>query len=128
MSAGCEQMPRHGMSRSVWSAGSLLPFLGGHWASDSASKLDALQTLRAIRLRLCRAIRQEILSGAQPHLLICAIAVRRRMRIFTTDTDFNEFAKHLIGRLRRKGRPELERLKRRLEQVNTKNHNAEVEA
>ena len=28
-------------------------------------------------------------------LLICAVAVRHGMRIFTTDTDFDQFAKHL---------------------------------
>jgi len=39
--------------------------------------------------------RSKGVQGTATDLLICAVAVRRRMRIFTTDTDFNEFAKHL---------------------------------
>jgi hypothetical protein len=35
------------------------------------------------------------LQGTSTDLLICAVAVRRRMRIFTTDTDFTRFAKYL---------------------------------
>ena len=34
-------------------------------------------------------------QGTSTDLLICAVAVRHGMRIFTTDTDFLEFAKHL---------------------------------
>ncbi len=34
-------------------------------------------------------------QGTSTDLLICAVAVRHGMRIFTTDTDFDEFAKHL---------------------------------
>jgi predicted nucleic acid-binding protein len=33
-------------------------------------------------------------QGTATDLLICAVAVRHGMRIFTTDTDFVEFAKH----------------------------------
>ena len=39
--------------------------------------------------------RSKGVQGTATDLLICAIAVRHGMRIFTTDTDFNEFAKHL---------------------------------
>lgn len=35
------------------------------------------------------------LQGTPTDLLICAVAVRHRMRIFTTDTDFTRFAKYL---------------------------------
>lgn len=34
-------------------------------------------------------------QGTATDLLICAVAVRHGMRILTTDTDFDEFAKHL---------------------------------
>ena len=43
----------HRTARSVWSAWSLLPLSNRPTPYDSASKLDALQTLRAVRLRLC---------------------------------------------------------------------------
>ena len=55
--AGYEQTRRCGRPRSVWSAWSLLPLLDGLRASDSASKLDALHTLRAVRLRIGRLSR-----------------------------------------------------------------------
>ena len=41
---------------------------------------------------LCRS---KGVQGTSTDLLICAVAVRHRMRIFTTDTDFDGFAKHL---------------------------------
>jgi len=34
-------------------------------------------------------------QGTSTDLLICAVAIRHGMRIFTTDSDFNTFAKHL---------------------------------
>jgi hypothetical protein len=40
---------RNRTARSVWGARSLLPLFGQPAASDSASKLDALYTLREIR-------------------------------------------------------------------------------
>src|ERR1017187_1476305 len=46
---------RNRTARSVWSAWSLLPLSNRPTPYDTASKLDALQTLRAIRLRLGRA-------------------------------------------------------------------------
>jgi predicted nucleic acid-binding protein len=39
--------------------------------------------------------RSKGVQGTSTDLLICAVAVRHRMRIFTTDPDFVEFAKHL---------------------------------
>ena len=39
--------------------------------------------------------RSKGVQGTATDLLICAVAVRHGMRIFTTDKDFNEFAKHL---------------------------------
>ena len=39
--------------------------------------------------------RSKGIQGTATDLLICAVAVRHGMRIFTTDTDFAEFAKHL---------------------------------
>lgn len=41
---------------------------------------------------LCRG---KGVQGTATDLLICAVAVRHRLRIFTTDTDFDGFAKHL---------------------------------
>lgn len=41
---------------------------------------------------LCR--RQGI-QGTGPDFLICAVAVRHGLRVFTTDTDFARFAKHI---------------------------------
>ena len=41
---------------------------------------------------LCR--RQGV-QGTATDLLICAIAVRHELRIFTTDTDFDRYARHL---------------------------------
>ena len=39
--------------------------------------------------------RRKGVQGTATDLLICAVAVRHGMRVFTTDTDFAEFAKHL---------------------------------
>ncbi len=39
--------------------------------------------------------RSEGVQGTSTDLLICAVAVRHRMRIFTTDTDFDRFAKYV---------------------------------
>jgi predicted nucleic acid-binding protein len=39
--------------------------------------------------------RSKGIQGTSTDLLICAVAVRHRMRIFTTDTDFDRFAKFL---------------------------------
>jgi len=41
---------------------------------------------------LCRA---KGVQGTATDLLICAAAARHRMRIFTTDSDFAAFAKHI---------------------------------
>lgn len=41
---------------------------------------------------LCR---RHGVQGTATDLLICAVAVRRGMRIFTADTDFDFYAKHL---------------------------------
>jgi hypothetical protein len=53
--SSCEGFCGRTATRSVWSAWSLLPLSNRPTPCDSASKLDALQTLRAIRLRLGRA-------------------------------------------------------------------------
>ena len=37
--------------------------------------------------------------GATVDFLLCAVAVRRRLEIFTTDADFHNYAKHLPFRL-----------------------------
>ena len=39
--------------------------------------------------------RSKGVQGTATDLLICAVAVRHRMQIFTTDTDFDDFARHL---------------------------------
>jgi predicted nucleic acid-binding protein len=52
------------------------------------------------------ACRRHGVQGTATDLLICAVAVRHGMRIFTTDTDFEDFAKHLpitLHRERRRG-------------------------
>jgi len=41
---------------------------------------------------LCR---RHGVQGTAIDLLICAVAVRHHLRIFTTDTDFESYAKHL---------------------------------
>jgi predicted nucleic acid-binding protein len=48
--------------------------------------------LAASYYNLCR---QRGLQGTGTDLLICAAAVRRGLKIFTTDTDFDSFATHL---------------------------------
>ena len=44
---------------------------------------------------LYNTCRSKGVQGTSTDLLICAVAARHRMRIFTTDSDFDEFAKHL---------------------------------
>ena len=44
---------------------------------------------------LYNVCRSKGVQGTATDLLICAVAVRHRMRIFTTDTDFDAFARHL---------------------------------
>ena len=39
--------------------------------------------------------RSKGIQGTSTDLLICAVAVRYGLRVFTTDTDFDSFAKHL---------------------------------
>jgi predicted nucleic acid-binding protein len=46
----------------------------------------------AIYYNLCRA---KGVQGTSTDLLICAVAVRHQMSIFTTDRDFEGFAKHI---------------------------------
>ncbi len=41
---------------------------------------------------LCR---NQGVQGTSTDLLICAAAVRRKLKIFTTDSDFDSFARHL---------------------------------
>ena len=40
-------------------------------------------------------------TGSNVDFLICAVAIRRHLEIFTTDTDFRHYAKHLPLRLHR---------------------------
>ena len=40
-------------------------------------------------------LRQRGLQGTGTDLLICAVAVRHGLKIFTTDTDFPAYAKHI---------------------------------
>ena len=44
-------------------------------------------------------LRQRGLQGTGTDLLICAVAVRRNLKIFTTDAAFAAFAKHIPIRL-----------------------------
>jgi predicted nucleic acid-binding protein len=46
-------------------------------------------------------LRQRGLQSTGTDLLICAVAVRRDLKIFTTDTDFAAYAKHIPIRLHR---------------------------
>jgi predicted nucleic acid-binding protein len=46
-------------------------------------------------------LRQRGLQGTGTDLLICAVAVRHGLKIFTTDTDFAAYAKHLPIKLHR---------------------------
>ena len=41
------------------------------------------------------------IQGTATDLLICAVSVRHRLKILTTDTDFNFYAQHLPINLRR---------------------------
>ena len=65
--------------------------------------LDAEDDENAARYyNLCRG---KGVQGTATDLLICAVAVRRGLKIFTTDSDFDEFAKVLpisLHRLRRR--------------------------
>ena len=114
-------------------------FLRRHRPADDPICAEVAKLVRADAIQMLGPIRQELLSGAQPHerfdqlkeylrfypnlatdeeddenaaslynvcrshgvqgtatdLLICAAAIRYRMRIFTTDTDFDSFARHL---------------------------------
>src|SRR6266542_1060163 len=61
--ASCEAFPRScGLAKRMECVELAPAFLRGWW-SDSASKLNALRTLRAIRLRLCRCVRFPALAG-----------------------------------------------------------------
>ncbi len=46
-------------------------------------------------------LRQRGLQGTGTDLLICAVAVRRGLKIFTTDTDFAAYARHIPIKLHR---------------------------
>lgn len=46
-------------------------------------------------------LRQRGLQGTGTDLLICAVAVRHGLKIFTTDTDFAAYAKHIPIKLHR---------------------------
>ena len=46
-------------------------------------------------------LRQRGLQGTGTDLLICAVAVRRGLKIFTTDTGFAAYAKHIPIKLHR---------------------------
>src|SRR5260370_6539349 len=73
---GFIEVLRLAAARSVWSARSLLPPSERAAPANSASKLDALQTLRAVRLRFCRAAlmvrrggsARRVLGGGPPPL------------------------------------------------------------
>ena len=45
--------------------------------------------------RFFNVCRTKGLQGSNTDFLICAVAVRNRVAIYTTDKDFNQFAKHL---------------------------------
>jgi hypothetical protein len=45
--------------------------------------------------RFCNECRGKGVQGSNSDFLICAVAVRHRLAIFTTDKDFALFAKHL---------------------------------
>jgi predicted nucleic acid-binding protein len=59
---------------------------------------EADDELAASYYNLCR---QRGLQCTGTDLLICAAAVRRGLKIFTTDSDFDSFAKHLPIKLHR---------------------------
>jgi predicted nucleic acid-binding protein len=46
-------------------------------------------------------LRQRGVTGTGPDLLICAAAVRHGLKIFTTDTDFDAYARHIPIKLHR---------------------------
>jgi predicted nucleic acid-binding protein len=45
--------------------------------------------------------RQHGIQGTAIDLLICAAAIRHSMKVFTTDTDFDQYANHLPVKLHR---------------------------
>jgi predicted nucleic acid-binding protein len=45
--------------------------------------------------KFCNACRRKGIQGSNTDFLICAVAVRRKLSIYTTDKDFPLFAKHL---------------------------------
>lgn len=51
--------------------------------------------------RACNHCRARGVAGSAVDFLICAAAIRRDWRIFTTDADFHRYAKHLPLRLHR---------------------------
>jgi len=120
-------------------------FLRRSKASPGPVAQEVARLVRADAVQLLGAIRQELLSGAQPSerfeqlrnylrfypnlpldeedderaagyynrlrqrgvagtgtdLLICAVAVRHGLQIFTTDTDFGAYAQHIPIKLHR---------------------------
>jgi predicted nucleic acid-binding protein len=51
--------------------------------------------------RYYNRLRQSGLQSAATDLLICPVAVRRGLKVFTTDTDFDAYAKHIPIKLHR---------------------------
>ncbi len=49
--------------------------------------------------RCFNVCRRAGITGSTVDFLLCAVAVRRRLEIFTTDADFHNYAKHLPFRL-----------------------------
>ena len=49
--------------------------------------------------RCFNVCRKAGIMGSTVDFLLCAVAVRRRLEIFTTDADFHNYAKHLAFRL-----------------------------
>lgn len=67
--------------------------LESHLAAFSDLPLDTEDFVEAARFfNRCRA---GGIQGSNTDLLICAVAARRNLAIFTTDNDFPLFAKHL---------------------------------
>jgi predicted nucleic acid-binding protein len=67
--------------------------LKGHLASFPDLHLDSEDYVTAaIFFKLCRS---KGIQGSNTDFLICAVAVRHRLEIYTTDGDFTHFAKHL---------------------------------
>lgn len=49
--------------------------------------------------RITNVCRAAGISGSEIDFLLCAVAVRRNLPIFTTDADFERYAKHIPIRL-----------------------------